>query len=155
MGGCACAPDLCSPADGGRFVTCEDPESICQDLDYVRSRSLGGAMMWDLSSDVRDAGSADSLVHVEFQIHHLIGQDWRRAPSTSVGTHGQGGSLLHPQEGPRHCGSATECLAQFVRTAKVFRASWEAWGHRASPSPWTTVVRASRHGPKRRAKTMA
>jgi chitinase len=33
------------------FVTYEDPESIAYKANYIKSKGLGGAMMWDLSQD--------------------------------------------------------------------------------------------------------
>ena len=37
--------------DGSIFISYEDPQSISNKTDYIKSRSLGGAMVWELSQD--------------------------------------------------------------------------------------------------------
>jgi len=38
--------------NGSTFITYEDPESIGFKADYIRSKGLGGAMIWELSQDL-------------------------------------------------------------------------------------------------------
>lgn len=48
--------------EGGWFSTFEDKVSLGQKIDYVLANDYGGMMFWELSGDVRDSNSADSLV---------------------------------------------------------------------------------------------
>lgn len=50
--------------DGGTFVTYEDAESAALKVDFVKTQGLGGLMMWELSSDIRDVTSPLSLLGV-------------------------------------------------------------------------------------------
>ena len=49
---------------GGMFVTYEDPESLRGKIEYMKQKGLGGVMFWELSGDVRDSESSDSLLNV-------------------------------------------------------------------------------------------
>ncbi len=54
----AMAPYAYSPsAYGGHFISYDDPQSLTAKMAYIRSRGMGGAMLWELSGD-RSAGSA-------------------------------------------------------------------------------------------------
>ncbi|MDG2307084.1 MAG: glycosyl hydrolase family 18 protein [Candidatus Binatia bacterium] len=59
----ALAPWAYSPS-AGILVTYDDPESIGHKTDYVNAHNLGGAMLWELSGDVR-SGPA-SLVEATY-----------------------------------------------------------------------------------------
>jgi chitinase len=45
----------------GVFVTYDDPQSIAAKADYIRSKGLGGAMIWELSADTNDSTLLNSL----------------------------------------------------------------------------------------------
>ncbi len=40
--------------DGSIFITYEDPQSITYKTDYIKSKNLGGAMVWELSQDPKE-----------------------------------------------------------------------------------------------------
>ena len=50
--------------EGGLFVTFEDPVSLSGKIDYLQEKGLGGIMFWELSGDIRDSSSSDSLLNV-------------------------------------------------------------------------------------------
>jgi chitinase len=56
------APYIYSTANGGTFITYENPESLQYKLDYIKDLGLGGIMFWELDSDVRDSNDPDSLI---------------------------------------------------------------------------------------------
>lgn len=57
------APWIYAPGlEGGVVVTYEDTQSLGVKLDYVRDRGLGGVMMWELASDMKDVSDPASLV---------------------------------------------------------------------------------------------
>jgi chitinase len=37
--------------NGSTFITYEDPESMGRKAEYIKSKGLGGAMIWELSQD--------------------------------------------------------------------------------------------------------
>ncbi|NDD28370.1 MAG: glycoside hydrolase family 18 protein [Proteobacteria bacterium] len=51
-----------SGTGGAIFVTYDDPQGVALKTDYVVANRLGGVMMWELSSDVRDITSPLSLL---------------------------------------------------------------------------------------------
>ena len=56
-------PYIYAPASGGGiFITYDDPQGVALKTDYVVSHGLGGIMLWELSSDVRDITSPQSLL---------------------------------------------------------------------------------------------
>lgn len=58
----AMVPYVYSPENGGTFITYEDRESVNLKIDYVMEHELGGVFFWELSGDVEDPNSPDSLV---------------------------------------------------------------------------------------------
>ena len=58
----AMVPYVYSTNDGGTFMTYEDQESANAKIDYVMENELGGVFFWELSADVEDSDSPDSLV---------------------------------------------------------------------------------------------
>ncbi|MGD9622965.1 MAG: glycosyl hydrolase family 18 protein, partial [Mycolicibacterium sp.] len=56
------APYIYSTANGGTFITYENPQSLQYKLDYIKSLGLGGVMFWELDSDVRDSNDPRSLI---------------------------------------------------------------------------------------------
>nr|MCH9760645.1 cellulase family glycosylhydrolase [Actinomycetes bacterium] len=55
-------PYIYSTANGGTFITYENPQSLQYKIDYIKSLGLGGVMFWELDSDVRDADDPRSLI---------------------------------------------------------------------------------------------
>lgn len=51
-----------SSVEGGWFSTFENTRSLETKIDYLLSKGLGGMMFWEVSGDVRDATSPDSLI---------------------------------------------------------------------------------------------
>jgi len=51
-----------SPENGGTFMTHEDQASVNAKIDYVMAEELGGVFFWELSGDVEDSNSPDSLI---------------------------------------------------------------------------------------------
>lgn len=60
----AMVPYVYSPLNGGTFMTYEDQESVNAKIDYVMANELGGVFFWELSADVEDSDSPDSLVNL-------------------------------------------------------------------------------------------
>jgi chitinase len=52
-----------SKTTGGMFITYENPDSISEKITYLKSKSLGGIMFWDLSGDIKDSTSPSSLLN--------------------------------------------------------------------------------------------
>jgi chitinase len=48
--------------EGGWFSTFEDKVSLGQKIDYILANDYGGMMFWEMSADVRDSNSQDSLI---------------------------------------------------------------------------------------------
>ena len=55
-------PNITSGLANGMFVSYDDIQSIGLKTDYLLEKSLGGAMFWELSGDVRDATASTSIV---------------------------------------------------------------------------------------------
>jgi chitinase len=56
------APYIYSTANGGTFISYENPQSLQYKLDYIKELGLGGIMFWELDSDVRNSDDPDSLI---------------------------------------------------------------------------------------------
>lgn len=54
--------NLSSGGSGGMFITFDDVRSVRNKAVYIESLNLGGAMFWELSGDVRDVNSENSLL---------------------------------------------------------------------------------------------
>jgi chitinase len=37
--------------DGSTFISYDDPESVAQKADYIKSKDIGGAVIWELSQN--------------------------------------------------------------------------------------------------------
>jgi chitinase len=48
--------------EGGWFSTFEDKNSLSQKIDYILANDYAGMMFWEMSADVRDSNSPDSLI---------------------------------------------------------------------------------------------
>ncbi len=48
--------------EGGWFSTFEDKVSLGQKIDYILANDYGGMMFWEMSADVRNSNSPDSLI---------------------------------------------------------------------------------------------
>ncbi len=55
-------PNITSGLGNGMFVSYDDRQSVGLKTDYLLSNSMGGAMFWELSGDVRDADASTSIV---------------------------------------------------------------------------------------------
>ncbi len=48
--------------NGGMFITFDDVRSIKNKTDYIKAQKLGGALLWELSGDIRDVDNEKSLL---------------------------------------------------------------------------------------------
>jgi chitinase len=49
--------------EGGAFYTYEDIKTVNEKLKFIKSQNLRGAMFWELSGDIRDSNSKDSIIN--------------------------------------------------------------------------------------------
>src|SRR5690606_10007181 len=65
-----------------RFITYEDPTSVAEKVDYVRSRELRGLILWEISHDYMLTGVQPLLVEAAKLLQDPVAIEDRPVPET-------------------------------------------------------------------------